>query len=243
MLEHLEAQYVFVPVHPGVHLAFFNIANRVVNKLESAWVLLVVFVQCKRSDGSETGHERGALLDLWQRVFAGAADEGVHGASVGLDARGGHGAMRIAHGDWLIGALAAVLHSGLPCCLCVKDVECNVLDAVAKLGKFCRGGVILGKWSLQEETNVPLRQEVLRGLATSGGQVADLLHLEPKRRRIEERGLLGVPDIEANVVDVNQVQRIGARGGAVRGLCGGGRHWGNDIPPGGITFGHAAHLT
>jgi hypothetical protein len=45
------------------------------------------------------------------------------------------------------------------------------------------------------------------------------------------------------VVDVNQGQRIGPRGGAVCGLCGGGRHWGNDIPPGGITFSHAAHLT
>jgi hypothetical protein len=45
------------------------------------------------------------------------------------------------------------------------------------------------------------------------------------------------------VVNVNQGQRIGARGGAVRGLWSGGRHSGNDIPPGGITFAHAAHLT
>ena len=39
--------------------------------------------------------------------------------------------------------------------------------------------------------------------------IRDLLDLEAERARVEERGLLGVADIEADMVDVDQLQGIG----------------------------------
>jgi ribosomal protein S25 len=44
VLEHLEAHDVLVPLHPVVHLAFFDVAHAVVHVLEAAGVLAVVVV-------------------------------------------------------------------------------------------------------------------------------------------------------------------------------------------------------
>jgi hypothetical protein len=112
VLEHGELEDVFVEGDPVVHFAELDVADEVVDVFEAARVLLVVLVDGE--DGGDAGlgraaacglvgaalgeaaelrGEGGALLDLGEVVGAGAADEGVDGASEGADGGGGDGAV------------------------------------------------------------------------------------------------------------------------------------------------------
>ncbi|MFN9956612.1 MAG: hypothetical protein ACK55I_26225, partial [bacterium] len=77
---------------------------------------------------------------------------------------------------------------------------------------------------LEQQADVALREEVLRGRAAAGREVADLLHLEAEGRGVEVRRLLRVAHEEPDVVHVDQSERVGARIDLDDGLLGGAGH-------------------
>ena len=209
VLEHREAQHLLIPRHPVVHLAFLNVADRVIDILEAAGVCLVVRVEREVLDLAEAGHERAAVLHGRQAIRAGARHKGVHSAAVGLDARERHGAVLVRVGLRLIRALAAVLDRLLPRLLGVEDRERDVLHPVAVPHGLARGLPVLRKRTLEHDANVALREQVHRAVARARREVSDLLDLEAERTRVEERRLLRVAHVKAHVVDVDQLQGIG----------------------------------
>jgi hypothetical protein len=80
--------------------------------------------------------------------------------------------------------------------------------------------MILREGSLEKDADVALRQKVLGARAVAGREVGDLLDLEAERRGVEERRLLGVGDLEPDVIDVDQSERIVGDGTASRGRRG-----------------------
>ena len=63
VLEHGESEDLLIPLHPVIHLAFFNVTDCVVDILEAARVLSVVVVERVALDLSEAGHEEPAVLE------------------------------------------------------------------------------------------------------------------------------------------------------------------------------------
>ena len=130
-------------------------------------------------------------------------------AAVGLDGREGDRAVGVGPGLRLGGALAAIVDRLLPRLLGVKHGQRKVLHAVAVLRGLARGLAVLGERALEDDADVALREQIHRTVARAGREVGDLLDLEAKRARVEERGLLGDADIEAHMVDIDQLKRIG----------------------------------
>jgi hypothetical protein len=162
----------------------------------------------------EDGHEQLAvrLLEVGQGVDPRAADEGVDRAAVGLDRGDGDGPLVVAERAGLLGGLGAVGDGALPRLLGVEDGERDVLDAVAVELDLLGGGVVLGERGGEQEADVALGEQVVGLVARAGGEVGDLGDVEPEGVGVEVGGLLGVADVEADVVDVDERKRV-------RGLC------------------------
>jgi hypothetical protein len=226
VLEHLEFHDVLVPLDPVVHLALFDVAHAVVDVLEAAGVGLVVVVD-RAGAVAEGGHEQvgiRVLLDVGQGVDPRAAHEGMDRTPVGVDGGDGDGALVVLERAGLLGGAGAVAHRALPGLLGVEDGEGDVLDAVAVLLDLLGGGVVLGQRGRQQQADVALGEQVVGLLAAAGGEVGDLGDVEPEGVGVEVGRLLGVADIEADVVDVDERKRIG---GCLGHLGRGGGHLSN----------------
>ncbi len=218
--EHLEAEDVLVEFDPVVHLAEFDVADEVVGVLEAAGVLGVRVVEILEEFGlGEAGEDApfagaGGELDGRESVLArgGALDKGVDDLAVGLDRRGDDGAVFVLELGGLLGGGAAVLEGLAVRGFGVVDGEGDVLDAVAVEADVARGGVVLGEAGGEDEADVALREVVVGGIARAGGLVADLLAGESEAVGVEVCGLLGVAAVEADIVDVDELQRVGGLG-------------------------------
>ncbi len=186
-------------------------------------MLPVVVVQRERPDVTEARHEPLPVADVLEGVSAAPAHEAVHDAPVRPDA-GRHDRARLVRRlGGLVRGLRTVRERGAIRRLRVADRERDVLDPVPVLPRLARGRVILAETRRQQEADVPLREQVARGVPAPGREVRDLLDLEPEAGRVEVRRLPGVPDVEADVVDVDEPQRVRcgtARRGVVRGAGG-----------------------
>lgn len=147
-------------------------------------------------------------------------------AAKGLDAGHGDGTVFVFEDAGLIGGLRAVADGFFPGFFCVEDGEGDVFDAVAVHRNFHVGGVFCGEATGEDEADVALCEEVVSRVTDACGEVGDLLDLEAEAVCVEERGLLGVADVELDVVDVDEVERVVGEGWVGGGLGGEGGHLG-----------------
>ena len=221
VLEHREAEDFFVPLHPVVHLAQFNITHCVIDKLQSTWMLAIELIEREAFDMPEARHEESALLQCRQCVGTSARDEGVNRAAVGLNARHRDRACRIGVHARFIRTRAAILDRLLPRLFRVKHRHREVFHAVAVQVRFAASLSVSGERRFDEQSDVALREQIRCALAATSREVRNLCDFETKCARVVVRSLLCVPDIEAHVIDIDQLQRVGGsverRGRAERG--------------------------
>ena len=99
----------------------------------------------------------------------------------------------------------------------------DISDAVAMQPNVSRDLVVRHEARRQDEAQLVLLEQIADAISNSrlGPGIADLV--EAERRHVVMRGLLGVADVELDVIPVDLCQRVGLRlgGGAhVRGLEG-----------------------
>lgn len=230
MFEHGEFEDFFVELHPVVHLAEFNVSDKVIDVLEAGWVFAVVLVDGQdageaglraaadcwstrtRIDLAEAGHECAALFHVGEFVRAGAGDKGVDAAAVGANGGDGDAAGGIAIGPGFAAncGRCAVFDRAFKSFFCIEDGERDVFDAVAVHGDFEGSGVFGRQAAGEQEADVALGEEIACGIAIAGGEIVDLFDLEAEAVSVEERGLLGVTNMKADVVDIDQLEWIGA---------------------------------
>lgn len=71
------------------------------------------------------------------------------------------------------------------------------------------GRMVLVQTRRQQEPDIALGEQVARFPAGARGQVGVLGHRESERMGVEKGRLLGVAHVEAEVIDVDQPQRVG----------------------------------
>jgi hypothetical protein len=98
-------------------------------------------------------------------VLAGAGDEGVDDAAVNFDRRDCDGAALVFECAGCLGALCTVANRFVVGCGRVLDSERDFFDPVAVEFQFLGGGVVLGERSGEEDSDVSLREEVVRFIA------------------------------------------------------------------------------
>ncbi len=65
--------------------------------------------------------------------------------------------------------------------------------------------MVLGERVVSREADVALREQVVRPVARAGGQVGDPL-IRSRRCGVEVGGLLGVANVEPDVIDIDEPQ-------------------------------------
>ena len=213
-----EAHDVVVEPDPLVHLAEFDVADAVVDRLEGA----VLGLRHDRLGGHEAG-EVGALV-------AGALDQGVPGLAVGGDGREDDGAVLVLDLVRLVDRAGALRDGVLVRGAGVRDLDGQVDDAVTVLGDMLldEAAPLAGLLDHrgEDEPGRAVLQDVTGGLAAAvlRSGVGDQLHAEGGG--VVVRRLLGVAHGEDDRVHSLDREGVGLPGGRVGSVLCGLRHSG-----------------
>src|SRR5690606_7458336 len=106
------------------------------------------------------------------------------------------------------GGFTAVGQGPLVGLFSIEDGQGDILDAVAEELDVPLSRMIIVKTGREQEADIALGEQVGRLFARAGGEIGNLLDLKAKAGGVEIGRLLGVADVKANVVDINQMQRV-----------------------------------
>ncbi|MNY22783.1 hypothetical protein D3C86_1564220 [compost metagenome] len=206
----VEVEHALVELDPGVHLVPAHVAHHVVDVLEAdrgAAEALAGLVA-----GQEDAGVVGALDEGVDGVAVGR-HAGEHDAAVGVGALGGlHDAGGATRNRLVVGEAGVV------------DDDGDVLDAVPVRLDVLGDRMIGGEGRGQDEADLALLEHVARAIALArlGAGIGD--RVEAEGLLVEVGGLLGVADVEFDVVDTRHDDGIGAGRGERAG------HFGNNPP-------------